>query len=340
MHKTQINPRPMKAEIVSTDYFDQEAIRLPDYKVGRVSYGHGRSYIRLVDGAVETPFRLYTSLTTAINTCAPMNQGLLEWNVKHGLKEAGRLLKIAQRFGTALHILIGEFLMVGSVNLDELDEWVQNYLSTQEFWEPECADWAENLKYDMIAFAQFCADYNIKVMGIEYVLLSDRFGFGTPIDLVCKMDIPTAGFYGEVYKSGERKGEPKETKQPITKTVIINFKSGRHGFYPNNGIQAIAEKMLWEENFPDIPLEGAYNWSPKEWRDTPSYNLKDWMGEVGEDEVEHIMGLAKIRFGDKAMEKEYLSVGGVVYRGKAPELNVSKIGVEEFCRKKFGELMA
>jgi len=329
----------MKVELVNTDFFDRDAIRLPDYKVGRVSYGNGRSYIRIIDGDIERPFRLYTSLTTAINTCAPMNQGLLEWNVKHGLKEAGRLLKIAQFYGTYLHVKIGEFLMVGSLNLDELEEGVQNYLSTQDFWQPECAEWAENLKYDLIAFAQFCADYKVKVMGIEYVLLSDRFGFGTPIDLVCKMDVPTTGFYGEVYKSGDRKGEPKQTTQPIAKTVIINFKSGRHGFYPNNGIQAIAEKMLWEENFPEIALEGAYNWSPKEWKITPSYNLKDWVGEVSETEVEHIMGLAKIRFGEQAMEKEYLSVSGMIYRGKEPAC-VSKIGIEEYCRKNFSVLLS
>lgn len=331
----------MKTEIVKTDYFDQGAIRLPDYKVGRVSYGNGRSYIRIVDGDIEQPFRLYTSLTTAINTCAPMNQGLLEWNVKHGLKEASRLLKIAQVYGTGLHILIGQFLMVGSLNLDEdLEDWVQNYLSEQEFWEPECKEWASNLRYDLIAFAQFCSDYNIQTLGIEYVLLSDQFGFGTPIDLVCKMDVPVTGFYGETYKTGDKKGQPKQTTQKVTQTAIVNFKSGRHGFYPNNGIQAIAEKMLWEENFPDIPLDGAYNWSPKEWRDAPSYNLKDWVGEVSEEEVKHIMGLAKIRFGDKAMEKEYLSVGGVIYRGMSPSGCVSKISVEEFCKKQFSVLLS
>jgi hypothetical protein len=60
----------MKVELVNTDFFDRDAIRLPDYKVGRVSYGNGRSYIRIIDGDIERPFRLYTSLTTAINPSA------------------------------------------------------------------------------------------------------------------------------------------------------------------------------------------------------------------------------------------------------------------------------
>jgi len=329
----------MNFELVKSEYFDADAIRLPDYQVGRVSYGNGRSYIRLKDGELENPFRLYTSLTTAINTCAPMNQGLLEWNVKLGLQEAARQLKLSQHYGTLMHILFGKFLMEKHIDLDSIADLVEGYTSSKNYWQPECADWANKLKYDCLAFAHFCNEYKVKPLGIEYVLLSEKYGFGTLIDLVCKLTIQEKGFWGEVYKSGENKDKPKETKKEVEKIAIINFKSGRHGFYPNNGIQAIAEKLLWEENFPDLKLDCAFNWAPKEWIMFPDFSLKDWTGEVEVAEVEAIMQLAKLRFAEKAMNKKYISLFGFAIMGKGVENNISSIGVEEFCQRNFTDLM-
>lgn len=325
----------MDLELIKTDYFDPEAIRLPDYQVGRISFGQGRAYLRIKDGELENPFRLYTSLTTAINACAPMEKPLLQWYVDNGLAEADRLLKMSQHYGTLFHIILGQFLIIGSVNLDELQDKVEVYLSDNDYWQPECAGWGNDLRYDVLAFTQFCADYKVKPLGIEYVLLSEKYNFGTLIDLVCDMQIPVKGFYGENYKTGPRKGQPKETTQYLPKRGIINFKSGRHAFYRSNGIQLFAEKLLWEENFPDMPLDGCYNWSPKDWTSTPSYNFKDWTGEIELEEVDSIMRLAQLRFGDKAIEKEYLQLSGVAYLGKEPTACLSRIGVEAFCRQKY-----
>src|SRR3546814_20574386 len=61
-----------------------------------------------------------------------------------------------------------------------------------------------------------------------------------------------------------------------------------HDALPIYGIHLEAERELWEENFPDLPLDAAYNWSPKEWTSTPSYNLKDWTGDVTREEVDLI----------------------------------------------------
>src|SRR5688572_15988696 len=108
-------------EFIKTYFFDPGAIRLPDYGVGRVSYGNGRSYVRLKEDQLAEPFRLYTSLTTAISTCAPMSPGLLEWNVKLGMKEAARQLKISQHYGTLMHLVFGKFLIERRLNLDEIE---------------------------------------------------------------------------------------------------------------------------------------------------------------------------------------------------------------------------
>lgn len=328
----------MNYELVSTEWFDADAIRLPSYKVGRVSFGEGRSYLRITDGMLEEPFRLYTSLTTAINTCAPMAPQLLEWYCKHGYEEAKRQLKISQHYGTLMHMMIGDFLRNNFFDFDNIQDTVTGYVMSKGLTFPECSDWAMKLKYDVAAFIQFAYEFNIKPLGIEYVLLSER-GFGTLIDLVCKITIQEPGYYGEVYKSGDRKGEPKETKQPVEKMAIINFKSGRHGFYPSNGIQAICEKQLWEENFPDTPLDMALNWSPKEWVVTPSWNLKDWTGEVEQQEIDAILSLAQLRFGNRALNKKYLSISGLAIGGRDMSGNIHQTSVYDYCKDHYSDYL-
>lgn len=323
----------MNFELVETEWFNPNALRLPAYKVGRVSYGYGRSYIRLVDEQLESPFRLYTSLTTAINTCAPTERPLIEWYVKHGMAEAQRLLTMSQHYGTLMHLIFGEYLQNGSYDLSILQTVVEDYTSSKNYWQPECSGWTDKLKYDLVAFVQFCQDHNVRPIGIEYVLLSNR-GFGTLIDLVCHMTIEEKGFFGDVYKSGDRKGEPKETKRDKEITAVINFKSGRHAFYRSNGIQALAEMQLFQENFPDIPVDCAFNWSPKDWDVNPGYNLKDWNGEIEPGEVDAVMQLAEVRFAQKAIDKEYIEIYGHV--GSAPAASlVHRLTVEQFCNNKF-----
>lgn len=327
----------MNYEVVNTDWFAPDALRLPEYKVGRVSYGKGRSYIKInEDGSLESPFRLYTSLTTAINTCAPTETALLEWYVKHGMTEANRLLVVSQHYGTLMHLLFGKFLMENSFDLSTLNEEVESYTSTHNFWEVECKDWTDKLKYDIVAFVQFCQDYKVVPLGIEYVLLSER-GFGTLIDLVCKMTITVDGFdENDPYKSGPRKGHPRECKVEKQIRAIINFKSGRHQFYRSNGIQAIAEKELFEENFPDIVLDAAYNWSPKDWTSTPSYNLKDWDGEINPEEVDAVLKLAEIRFAQKAINKRYLNIYGTIHKNDPVSGVIHMESVEDFVSRKYG----
>lgn len=329
----------MNIENVVTEWFDPDALRLPSYRVGRIYAGNGRFYIRInEDGSLETPFRAYTSLTTAINACAPMERPLLSWYASHGLDEADRLIKLSQHYGTLLHKEIGSYLTLNYYDFDTVQERVTAFLSEINYWQPETDKWAETLKYDMVAFIAFAQEYQIKPLGIEYVLLSDR-GFGTLIDLVCRLKMPVKGFHGEVYKSGDRKGEPKETTVLMDRTAIINFKSGRHGFYPSNGLQIECEKQLWEENFPDVKIDHAMNWSPKEWLVTPSWNLKDWTGEIEQAEVDAILALAQIRYGNKAINKKYISINGQAFSTRPVAGCISSLTVEEYATQRYSNLM-
>lgn len=328
----------MNHEFVNTEWFSPTALRLPNYKVGRVSYGdYGRSYIRInEDGTLETPFRLYTSLTTAINQCAPMETGLLEWYAKNGMIEAKRLLKDSQMYGTLMHKIFGQYLVSNRIDFATIQDTIDAYCGEHHYYSPEVPGWNSKLKSDIAAFCYFCKERNVTPLGIEYVLLSNK-GFGTLIDLVCEMDISETGHFGETYASGANKGQPKETKRRKRIRAIINFKSGRHAFYRSNGIQIECEKQLWEENFPDLQLDAAFNWSPKEWDINPGYNLKDWVGEITQQEIDAVLSLAEIRFGMKAINKQYVDIYGTQWRDR--DLTCVHIqGVEEYCLKNFSNV--
>lgn len=328
----------MTHQEINTLWFDQSALRLPNYKVGRINLAGGRAYIKInSDGTLENPLKIYTSLTTAINTCAPMERPLLEWYCRLGMQEASYQLELSQHYGTLFHLEIGKFLIEKIYDFGAAQKAVDDYLSDNDFFRPECAEWAEKLSRDMAAFIQFFYDYKIIPLGIEYVLLSKR-GFGTLIDLVCQMTITEKGYFGEVYKSGPNAGKPKESKQEKQVTAIINFKSGRNGFYRSNGIQIECERQLWEENFSDLKIELAANWSPKEWTAAPAYNFKDWTNEISPDEVDAVLSLANIRFGQKAGKKEYLCVEGIVSSPESLQAAIKKETVEQFCYRKFSNV--
>src|SRR5690606_24402023 len=111
-------------------------------------------------------------------------------------------------------------------DFEQIDEVVENYLSENNFYQPETKEWSEKLRSDICAFIQFYLDYQVVPLGIEYVLLSER-GYGTLIDLVCNMTIQVDGLdYENPYKTGPRKGEPRECKVDKEIRAIINFKSG------------------------------------------------------------------------------------------------------------------
>ena len=139
------------------------------------------------------------------------------------------------------------------------------------------------------------------------------------------MNVSVKGNWGEVYKSGDNKGKPKTTSQNVRKTVLINMKSGRHGFYENNGLQCEAEKQLFEENFPDIKIDATMNWAPSDWRgiDSDKYKTKDWSGLIDEREIDCMFKLAEVKFRDKMENKERISIFGQLIYGNDPRTNIS-----------------
>jgi hypothetical protein len=195
--------------------------------------------------------------------------------------------------------------------------------------------WADELKRDVLAFAQFMIDCNVKPLAIEICLYHPTDGYAGAIDIVCELDIEEKGFFGEVYASGANKGNPKETKQVRRVRAIVDIKSGRKGFYESHEIQLQAYKEMWNIHFPaeegfidDIKL---YNWSPKEWRSAPSYNLKDQTESRNAKKLPYLVSLAKIE--DDKRTNMVTLINGSIDLVKGLGDNISEMTFNELIKK-------
>ena len=320
-------------ENIFTEWFNSDALRLPNYKVGRINYGLGRSYVKLGENGVSE--RVYASLTTAIGSCEPTGHQLLEWYAGLGMEEAKRKTYEAQNYGTFMHEQIYLFLKEMSYDFETIIERIEEYCSRNNYT-GSTSDWEIKIKNDLTSFIQFFIDFDVKPLGIEFVALSDDYGFGTAIDIVANITVKVDGLdYDNPYKSGPRKGEPREVKEDKEIRAIINLKSGRKGFYRSNEIQSQCELLLWNENFPDIPVERCYNWSPKEWRGWPTYNFTDQTGKTSEEEIRAIMTLANIRHTSKIEDKKFVSVFGTFSVAGSLKDVVRVESADEVLKKKY-----
>jgi len=267
------------------DFFDADALREPNYRLMRIdSKGYRYYCIQEEDGN----YRFFISTTSLINATTPTSSFLIEWMIS--TPNHKEYAKERADYGTMMHILFGWFMIEKSIDLSELED---RLLEAAELKGIDYKHyWTEDLKCDLLSFATFIHDHNVKPLAIE-VSLASRDGYAGTLDLICKMDVEVKGFFGELYASGPRKGEPKESKSTKRITAIVDFKSGRKSFYESNEIQLEASRRLCIENF-DINPDMVFNFSPKEWRTDPDYHLKDQSDSIAKEKFRHLVEIAKI----------------------------------------------
>lgn len=318
----------MQIEPVEPMYFDADALREPTYKLFRIYTPKGRFYYTYNNGDVN----LYLGVTTMLQKLLPTGEGLIKWMCDMGYDKSKEYAKERAYYGTLMHNEIAKFLINKKYSLDLLPSIVDEYCSKE--YPQRREEWTEDLTSDMLAFAQFCADYNIIPLAIE-VALAHPDGYSGTVDLLCRMTIQEEGYWGEVYKSGDNKGNPKLTKQPRQIIASVDFKSGRKGFYDGHEVQLESYRSLIHENFPDIKVEKIFNWSPKEWRTTPSYNLKDQSNSVDAQKFDLLVEIAKIEL--MKLPTAYSHAEGMLTLGGAPGDVFKKEDVIEYIKRKHVE---
>lgn len=267
--KTEIYPG-MTVEEINAVFFDTDALREPPYRVYQLN-GDGHRYYYRFDESGEPVF--YPSVTTLLKQVMPTSPFLIEWMLANGKEGAVEKRDLAAAYGTFMHIQFERLIVNREYDFDAVPGELLAYMEQNNLPDKFYGDSLTKIRKDVLAFAQFVRDYNVKPLAIEIGLVSPTYHFAGCVDMPCVMTDPKTG---------------------RSYTAIVDFKSGRKGFYEEHELQLHLYRMMWDENFPQIKIERLYNFSPKDWRTKPTYNLKDQTESVNAAKIPHLLALAMI----------------------------------------------
>lgn len=271
----------LTAQEMRAIYFDRDALREPAYSLYRLDEQGYRYYYRYVDGKAV----LYPSVTTVIKQTTPTSPFLIKWMVENG-DAATEKRDMAAAYGTFMHIQFERLIILRRYDLDKAGAVLRDYMEQENIPDKYFFEWLPRIRKDILAFAQFIKDYEVKPLAVEISLVSED-GYAGCIDLPCAMTVK-----GKTFRA------------------IIDFKSGRNGFYEDYEIQLGMYRQMWNENFPDTPIERIFNFAPKDWRKSPTYNLKEQTDAASLATIPHLIEIAKIK--DDKHDKDVTYCDGIV----------------------------
>lgn len=265
-------------------FFDKDTLLEPEYKLYQLNSNGQRYYYRFVDGEPE----FYPSVTTILDRTLKQSPFLIKWLANKGMEEAERYRDERAAYGTFMHAQFEKLLIERTYNLDMLKENLRLYIESKNLPQ-DFIFYADDLKKDMLAFAQFVKDYDVRPLAVEIALVHPDKGYAGMIDLPCTMVKP---------------GKDERFR------AIVDFKSGRNGFYEGCELQLHMYMDMWNANYPDHTIERVFNFSPKDWRKKPTYNLKEQTDSPNAKKVPYLLELAKIEDGKK--ENVFTSINGFI----------------------------
>lgn len=261
--------------------FEQKTLKLQGERVYRVQIGGLRHYRR-------ESGQIYKSLTTFLSAVMPSNRFLDNWKMgmaaELGSKDAvDEFVSKTADYGTALHIAVADYCRNSGVDWLEFEQ--QAYFMLQESGLS-----ADSLEYavpefirDFAGLVQFFHDYRVKVLAVEIPVWMEE-GVATLIDLVVEMDA----------KNYDKTPPEKRERHH----AIINLKSGKKGFFESHVMQLVGERMMFNQLYSEVlgfEIEHVYNLSPADWKEKPSYKLKNQTESIGFDNmVEQFLLFLKI----------------------------------------------
>ena len=303
----------MTVEEIRSLYFDKTALREPAYRVFQLNSDGHRYYYRFND-AGEPEF--YPSVTTLLKQVMPTPPALLDWMIANGKDGSVEKRDLAAAYGTFMHIQFETLIINRRYDFDNVPAVLLDYMERENLPEKVFSEWCVKIRKDVLAFAQFARDYNVVPMAVEIGLVHPEFHYAGCVDLPCIMT------------------EPKTGKKF---TAIVDFKSGRKGFYEEHELQLHLYREMWNVNYPDVPVERVFNFSPKDWRGPkPTYNLKDQTESVNAKKLPYLLALATIE--DEKRDNTLTIVRGVLDldKGKISD-NILNLSLADLIKTKAAE---
>lgn len=256
INKIQIEE--IELEKITSEWMDENYIRVQPYIVFRYNYFGSRYYIiKHDDDRVEYA----PSVTSVIKRNAPTEYGLSEWKKNMTREDQDFISKNSANYGTFLHTLYNRLLLGDTLEFNNIDEELKWFCDNenekgQDYNFSNIKKWMKDNKrdyrLDLFGFTKWVQDYKVVPLAIEYPgLYRDEDGILQAVglmDLVCKLTLPT------------------KNKQPAHEIIaLIDYKSGRN-WYQDFQIQLHIYRKMWNDMFPELQISRVFNLTTKNFR--------------------------------------------------------------------------
>lgn len=339
----------MSAEMMQPIFFNKNALREPSVRLYQLNT-KGTRYYYYFDEDGNPIFM--PSVTTVLRHTMPENVFLTDWKIGMGKEKAEAYTQERANYGTFMHGQIERLIINRSYNLDELKTELAKYIEREQL-PTDFINYAESLKKDLLSFAQWMWDYDVTPYAVEIALYS-RYGFAGMIDLVANIRrYPRSEEIKAREKWSEKAAKAKDDEAKLKKlgeeqaelnakyserhNAIIDFKSGKKGFYEEHEIQLGMYRMLWEEWFSEIEIESLFNLAPTDWRKAPTYKFTEQTDKPSLAKIPYLLDLYAL---EDSEEKSVTLVGGTIDLDAArpTEDCISVATLAELIKKKEEEI--
>lgn len=297
------------SEEVTALFFNNQILISAPYRIFQLN-SKGRRYYYRYDEKGNPEF--FPSVTTILSQTMPTPPHLLKWIADRGIEEADRIKNERASYGTFMHAAFEELIINRSYDMDGLKGKLKEYIEINRLPE-DFIYYADDLKKDILSFAQFVIDYDVQPLAVEIALVHPFYKYAGMIDLPCTM-LDRIG------------GEDRIN-------AIIDFKSGKKGFFEEMEIQLGMYRDMWNVNFEKHPITRIFNFAPKDWRKKPSYHLKEQTDSPNIAKIPSLLEIAAIE--DAKRENTFTSVSGRVSLD-VPDLskNILSLSLSELVKSK------
>ena len=294
-------------------YFASTLLHEPNYRLWQLN-SKGERFYYTYDSEGNPVF--FPSVTTILHAVMPENKFLTEWKLSMGKDEAMAYTMERANYGTFVHGQLASLMIARKYNLDSIRDEMGKFVEREKLHEGFIDAHEDEARADIIAFAKWMKDYDVRPYAVEVSLFSEAYGYAGMIDLVCNMR--EFSLEDELKAKEKADGDEKKlakVKEKFSSRIdaIVDFKSGKKGFYDEYILQLSMYKDMWNENFPDHQIGRIFNIAPKDWRGTankrPSYTFEEQTDKSIVSQIPVLLELFKLRQKD---EKKVVVMKGVI----------------------------
>ena len=294
-------------------YFASTQLHEPNYRLWQLN-ARGERFYYTFDEEGNPVF--FPSVTTILHAVMPENKFLTEWKLSMGKEEALAYTMERANYGTFVHGQLASLMISRRYNLDSLRDEMGKFVEREKLPEGFIDAHEDEARADIIAFAKWMKDYDVRPYAVEVSLFSEAYGYAGMIDLVCNM----REYSLEDEKKAIEKADGDEKKlakiaEKFSSRIdaVVDFKSGKKGFYASYAIQLELYRMMWNENFPDHQIQRIFNIAPKDWTKTakkvPSYSFEE---QTANEELVKIPALLELHRLSSKEEKKVVVMNGTI----------------------------